>query len=245
MTALDYVIDSTYKFNPNGTIVNQSSGARENSTQIIILMTDGKITSYDLWNNHLALTSGRLNELGIIRYTIGIGNNIDDNELKMMSSEPTNLYTFKISDYSDLAGGLSRLLRKKTCRQSTMIDGGHGDNKDNNLISVGIQKCQSKSYHLTCSRQGSRRLGSSTTTSSRNSRISEQKQEDFENFHRYANESDRYPIQQKRRRRRKRRSSSGSSCSILFYMKSTVPSGYVDEEGMTRGCGITYVILFI
>uniref|UniRef100_W5M6Z3 VWFA domain-containing protein n=1 Tax=Lepisosteus oculatus TaxID=7918 RepID=W5M6Z3_LEPOC len=93
-------------FTVNHVLYNKTAGAKDNGTKVLIIITDGDPTDFDDYN-----IVDTLNNKGIIRYVIGVGN-LDLRNLKKLSSEPKENNTFYIQNYGGLKNVLDNLQNK-------------------------------------------------------------------------------------------------------------------------------------
>ena len=94
------------------------SGARGKAAKIVIVITDG--------NSHEPSATARealklRRRIGAHVFAIGVGNaeDISDAELNAISSNPDELYSFRVGNYNAL-GGITSRLAKKTCEGRKM-----------------------------------------------------------------------------------------------------------------------------
>ncbi|MBN3314934.1 ITAL protein, partial [Atractosteus spatula] len=93
-------------FTVNHVLYNKVAGAKDNGTKVLIIITDGDPTDFDDYD-----IVNTLNNKGIIRYVIGVGN-LDLTNLKKLSSEPKESNTFYIQNYGGLKNVLDNLQNK-------------------------------------------------------------------------------------------------------------------------------------
>ena len=85
----------------NKDVFSLAGGARQNVPQILIFLTDGKCT---VCTEDLKTVVSPLKEAGVTIYTIGVTKNINRTELEIISSEPSQNYTFEVDSFDDLKG---------------------------------------------------------------------------------------------------------------------------------------------
>ncbi len=85
-------------------------GARENVTKIGIVITDGR--SYDTQDTAVEANAAR--EDGIHLFAIGVGKKVDQAELDLIASHPTEEYSFMVENFNVLKN-IRNLLVEKTC----------------------------------------------------------------------------------------------------------------------------------
>ncbi|WAQ95788.1 MATN1-like protein [Mya arenaria] len=78
----------------------QETGARDNVPHIAIVLTDGKAT----YGAATLQAADDVKQSGIKILTVGIGNQVDDEELKAVASPPASNNYFKIKNFDDLKG---------------------------------------------------------------------------------------------------------------------------------------------
>ena len=146
--ALKYVMSDFYNYtvNRHSRVNTFSKGARSEATQVVILLTDGSATDREHINHYVE----QLDDYGIIRYSIGVGQGADSSELRNISSSPSASHMFLMSSYSNLHQGLSRMLHKKVCQASSQQDSDSGAAGDAFASEIVLSGCQSKSYHFKC-----------------------------------------------------------------------------------------------
>ncbi|VDI43932.1 Hypothetical predicted protein [Mytilus galloprovincialis] len=81
------------------------NGARDFSLKILIFFTDGQSAVKDGGNS--------LHQLGVIVYAVGVGGNVDRNQLDKIATNQS--YVFMASSYADLVGQVYRDIKSKTC----------------------------------------------------------------------------------------------------------------------------------
>ncbi|CAG2242493.1 unnamed protein product [Mytilus edulis] len=81
------------------------NGARDFSLKILIFFTDGRSAVQDGGNS--------LHQLGVIVYAVGVGGNVDRNQLDKIATNQS--YVFMASSYADLVGQVYRDIKSKTC----------------------------------------------------------------------------------------------------------------------------------
>lgn len=92
------------------TSFNPSHGGRGDAPHVIVLLTNQPSGSIDT----VKLASQTARDNGIILYTVGVGNGIDTNELKAITSDPDTRHMFTSQNF-DALSSLSDLLANKIC----------------------------------------------------------------------------------------------------------------------------------
>ncbi|XP_058868536.1 integrin alpha-D [Acipenser ruthenus] len=104
-------LTNTYKalnFTLKTLLYNSTAGAIENAAKVLVIITDGNPTDYEVWFGDVV---GELDQKNIIRYVIGIGN-LQLDGLKKLASQPKDKNTFYIQNYAGLKGILDNLQGK-------------------------------------------------------------------------------------------------------------------------------------
>lgn len=83
---------------------------RENVTKVVVVITDGLSDN----RTATALEAARTKEAGIHVFALGVGKDVDLEELDAMASQPSNYYTFLVDGYEGLSN-IRELLAIKTC----------------------------------------------------------------------------------------------------------------------------------
>lgn len=86
------------------------SGSRPGVTRVVIVITDGR--SQKTLETRLA--AEKAHEFGLITFAIGVGRNLDLQELTDIASKPTDSFLFMVDDFNALSSITDRLA-KKTC----------------------------------------------------------------------------------------------------------------------------------
>ncbi|CAC5383555.1 unnamed protein product [Mytilus coruscus] len=89
---------------------NLNGGRGGKIPKIAILITDGEPT--DIEATRIAAEKGK--QEGIIIFAIGVGQYIDQTELDIMASSPTETHSFAVDDYAALSS-IEKSLAEKTC----------------------------------------------------------------------------------------------------------------------------------
>ena len=87
-----------------------AAGARPNITRIVIVLTDG--LSYD--TDVTAYEARKARAAGLHLFAVGIGNQVDVNELNDIASKPSDYYRFMVEGFAGLKK-IKSLLALKTC----------------------------------------------------------------------------------------------------------------------------------
>ena len=67
---------------------------------MLVVVTDGKATKLPIFP--IDAPSAALKAANVMIYTIGVGNNVDSDELKLISSDPDNKFVWESADFSFL-----------------------------------------------------------------------------------------------------------------------------------------------
>ncbi|XP_036357551.1 uncharacterized protein LOC115209496 [Octopus sinensis] len=119
------------------TSFTQAAGDRKDAPNIAIILTDGKSN-----NQRETITAARkLRNANVIVFAIGIGNNLNELELKEIGNSPTDKYVFTVKDFDALKSIESELI-KKTC-EADPCDAKPCKNS-------GVCKSKGNSYTCTC-----------------------------------------------------------------------------------------------
>ncbi|GAB1606677.1 type VI, alpha, partial [Argonauta hians] len=96
--------------------VSMSSGAgmRPNVSHIAIMLTDGRPNG----QLNVIQESKRVKDAGVKLFTIGIGPNIDFNQLNNMASKPTTQFVFKADNFDSLKS-IASMLSRQSCNACT------------------------------------------------------------------------------------------------------------------------------
>lgn len=100
--AINYALD--HMFTP-------AAGSRNGVTRVVVVITDGR--SQKTYATKLA--ARRLHDSKINTFSIGVGRNIDHNELQDIASDPDSEYLFMVDDFNALST-LTIRLAKKACQ---------------------------------------------------------------------------------------------------------------------------------
>ncbi|XP_046581490.1 collagen alpha-5(VI) chain-like [Haliotis rubra] len=99
--ALHYVADDMFRL---------KNGARSEATSVIILVTDGR----SRFPTVTRVEADRARARGAHIFAIGVGDDVDVNELRAISDNPDSLFMFHVKDYMALHG-IKRHLAIRTC----------------------------------------------------------------------------------------------------------------------------------
>lgn len=88
----------------------EENGDRKNAPNIAIIITDGQSSNKTL----TILESSRLKKENVVMFSIGIGNNLRELELKAMASEPVPEHMFTVDNFGALQG-IANKITTKTC----------------------------------------------------------------------------------------------------------------------------------
>ncbi|CAH1791713.1 unnamed protein product [Owenia fusiformis] len=97
----------TDMFSPN-------NGARPDTAQIAIVITDGQ--SYD--QEYTVREAKKLQDAGVHVFAIGVGKNVDKQELEAIGSDPDDKFVFTVNSY-DALQTIRNLLAMKACTVET------------------------------------------------------------------------------------------------------------------------------
>ena len=86
------------------------AGGRRNTSKIGIVITDGLSRNTTL----TAAEAKKTREAGINLFAVGVGKNLDLNELKAIASEPTDFHVLMVESFAGL-NNIRELLAIKTC----------------------------------------------------------------------------------------------------------------------------------
>lgn len=91
-------------------MLSDRAGARENSTKIVVVVSDGR--SQKTWlTQNIAKT---MQEAGLHLFAVSVGFRLDHNELAGIASDPDDQYYFSIDKYSDMSY-IKRTMEEKIC----------------------------------------------------------------------------------------------------------------------------------
>ncbi|VDI77269.1 Hypothetical predicted protein [Mytilus galloprovincialis] len=96
--------DMALSFSKNS-MFQSVNGARDFSLKILMFFTDGRSLIQD--------GGSLLHRLGIIVYAVGVGGNVDRNQLDKIATNQS--YVFMVSSYADLVGQVYNDIKSKTC----------------------------------------------------------------------------------------------------------------------------------
>lgn len=91
----------------------KGNGARERSTKVAIIVTDGK----SQYASSTVKEAKKLREQNVIIFSIGIGNKVKIAELKSMASDPDSSHVFTVNTFDGLKT-IKDSLAKKACEGS-------------------------------------------------------------------------------------------------------------------------------
>ncbi|XP_053376973.1 uncharacterized protein LOC123528762 [Mercenaria mercenaria] len=94
------------------TAFSPSHGGRGDVPHVVVLLTNQPSGSIDM----IKLASQTARDNGLILYTVGIGNGVDTNELKAITSDPDSRHLFTAQNFDALTS-LSDLLATKICNE--------------------------------------------------------------------------------------------------------------------------------
>ncbi|CAI9719612.1 zonadhesin-like [Octopus vulgaris] len=110
------------------TSFTQAAGDRKDAPNIAIILTDGKST-----NQRETITAAKkLRNANVIVFAIGIGNNLNELELKEIGNSPTDKYVFTVNNFDALKSIETDPCDAKPCKNS------------------GVCKSKGNSYTCTC-----------------------------------------------------------------------------------------------
>ncbi|XP_071180735.1 collagen alpha-5(VI) chain-like [Mytilus edulis] len=92
------------------------AGARDDVPRIVVIVTDG--WSRDPTNT--LINAQKAKDAGIIMFSIGVGNYLDEDELKAMSSDPVEIHSFMVEDYSALES-IQNSVASKVCTVNSSV----------------------------------------------------------------------------------------------------------------------------
>ena len=92
------------------------NGGRMNASHVALVITDGE--SHDI--NATAAASKRARDQGIRILTIGVGPNVDEEELKLIASDPDDHHVFKVTSYRTLQQ-IADAMVERTCEGKLII----------------------------------------------------------------------------------------------------------------------------
>lgn len=96
---------------------NVFSSSRSSAAKVIIVITDGQ-SNDRLYTQHAA--DNARND-GIILFSVGVGNSIDNGELNYMASKPSCTHVFTVSGYDEIKA-LKEELIQSSCRGNSPFE---------------------------------------------------------------------------------------------------------------------------
>lgn len=95
-------------------MLSERAGARENSTKITVVVSDGR--SQKTWFTQNIAQS--MQESGLHLFAVSVGFRLNHNELAGIASDPDDQYYFSIDKYSDMSY-IKRTIEDQICESGT------------------------------------------------------------------------------------------------------------------------------